>query len=209
MRYRPSMDSIAPQAEADIPVAPDMSDTRSRICEATIELLGEIGTINHDAVAERTGLSRRTVYRYFPDQQALLNGARDHVTGLAGLNVRFPNSEADLVDQLDDIHKGFDRIAPVVVLIRSTPQGRAMRLASREQRVARYSSAAADAVKDLPEADRRIATAMLQFLHTSAWLEMHDQWGMTGDEIARSCRWAMKTLLGDLRARGGRPLDEE
>ncbi len=209
MRYSPPMDSIKTQDEAGIAAAPDPSDTRSRICHATIELLGETGAINHDAVAERAGVSRRTVYRYFPDQQALLNGAREHVTGLAGLNVRFPNSEADLVGQLDDIHRGFDRIEPVVVLIRSTPQGRAMRLASREERVARYSSAAADAVKDLPEADRRIATAMLQFLHTSAWLEMHDQWGMTGEEIARSCRWAMKTLLSDLRARRGRPLDEE
>lgn len=187
----------------------DNEDTRRRICEAAVELMGRFGTINHDAVAERSGVSRRTVYRYFPDQTALLRGARDHVQGLIGPNVRMPHSEADMIDQLDEIYTGFDKIEPVSILMRTTPQGRAIRLADRDRRQATYTAAMADAVKDLPESDQRLATAMLQFLHTSAWLEMHDQWGLTGEEMAKSCRWAMKTLLNDLRARGGRPLDED
>jgi len=203
------MDSIDTEKTPETRRPAFNEDTRAKICQATIELLGEIGNINHDAVAERAGISRRTVYRYYPDQKALLSGAREYVTEMAGLNVRFPRSETDLVDQLEDIHTGFDSIAPMMVLIRSTPQGRALRLADRDARVAQYSKVAADAVKDLPMADQRIATAMLQFLHTSAWLEMHDQWGFTGEEIARSCRWAMKTLLRDLHERGGRPLDED
>jgi hypothetical protein len=93
--------------------------------------------------------------------------------------------------------------------MRTTPQGRAIRLADRDRRRAHYTAAAADVVKDLPEHDRKLATAMLQFLHTSAWLEMHDQWGLTGEEMARSVGWAMKTLIKDLRARKGRPLDAD
>ncbi|MBT2189152.1 TetR/AcrR family transcriptional regulator [Sphingobium sp. H33] len=184
-------------------------ETRQRIAGAAVDLIGQFGAINHDAVAEHAGVSRRTVYRYFPDQTALLRGAREHVQGMIGPNVRMPESESDLIDQLDDIYTGFDRIEAVSILMRTTPQGRAIRLADRDKRQARYRAATADAVKDLPEPDQRIATAMLQFLHTTAWLEMHDQWGLSGEEIARSCRWAMKTLLADLRARGGRPLDEE
>lgn len=196
---------------SEIPVrsASDNEDTRRRICEATVDLIGQVGNINHDLVAERAGISRRTVYRYFPDQTALLRGARNHVQALIGPNVRMPHSEADMIDQLDEIYTGFDKIEPVSILMRTTPQGRAIRLADRDRRRATYTAAMADAVKDLPESDKRLATAMLQFLHTSAWLEMHDQWGLTGEEMAKSCRWAMKTLLKDLRARGGRPLDEE
>lgn len=211
MRYTRAMNSpdTTGKAPGNRPSLSENEDTRRRICEATVQLVGEIGMINHDAVAERAGLSRRTVYRYFPDQTALLRGARDHVQGMIGPNVRMPESEADLIDQLDDIYTGFDKIEPVSILMRTTPQGRAIRLADRDRRQAKYRAATASAVKDLPVDDQRIATAMLQFLHTSAWLEMHDQWGLSGADMARSVRWAMKTLLKDLRARGGKPLEED
>jgi hypothetical protein len=58
----------------------------------------------------------------------------------------------------------------------------------------------------LPAHDRRLATAMLQFLHTSAWLEMRDQWDLTGSDVADVSDWAIRTLLADLRRRGATPL---
>ncbi|EQB32738.1 hypothetical protein [Sphingobium ummariense] len=36
---------------------------------------------------------------------------------------------------------------------------------------------------------------------------MRDHWGLDGAQIARACGWAMRTLLADLKARQGRPLD--
>ena len=64
-------------------------------------------------------------------------------------------------------------------------------------------------VKDLPPEDRLLATAMLQQLFTTPWLEMRDVWGLSGEQIARASAWAMRTLIGDLKARGGRPLDAD
>lgn len=63
--------------------------------------------------------------------------------------------------------------------------------------------------KDLPPRDRKLATAILQVLHTTPWLEMRDHWGLSGAEMARATAWAMRTLLRDLRSRKGRPLDAE
>lgn len=191
------------------PETPDNPHTRVKIGDALVGLLADDERVNHDAVAARSGLSRRTVYRYYPDQESLLRALRERVTSLAGPNVRYPQSEAELLSTLPAIYEGFDRIAPVATVIRTTPQGRAARLADREARVAAYTAATADAVKDLPETDRKLAAAMLQFLHTSAWLEMRDQWGLDGSQIARACSWAMRTLLSDLRARGGRPLEQD
>jgi len=191
------------------PATPDNPHTRARIDDALVGLLADDERVTHDAVAARTGLSRRTVYRYYPDQASLLRALRERVTSLAGPDVRYPMSEEELLSTLPGIYEGFDRIAPVALVIRSTPQGRAARLADREARVAAYTRAAADAVKALPPEDQRLATAMLQFLHTSAWLEMRDQWGLEGAEIARACGWAMRTLLKDLHMRGERPLHED
>ena len=162
--------------------------------------------ISHDAVAEHTGIARRTIYRYFPDREALLGGATTRVRERAGPRVTFPANEADLTGQLQAIYTGFDHIAPIATLVRSTPQGRAMRLAQNAERVAAYTAATADAVQDLPAADRKLATAMLQVLHTTPWLEMRDHWDLSGEEIATATGWAIRTLLADLRARSGRPL---
>jgi hypothetical protein len=116
--------------------------------------------------------------------------------------------ESDLTDALSDIYQGFDKIADLAKLIATTPQGRAIRLSEKARRVQSYTTVTADAVKDLPPEDAKLATALLQSLHTTLWLELRDQWELDGRQMARACRWAITTLLADLRARGARPLDE-
>lgn len=199
----------------ELPKPPGARETqkqemRTRIADALIDLLAEGRMdINHDLIAERTGVARRTVYRYFPDREALLAAAHARVQELAGPRVTFPTREADLTADLHDIYTGFDSIASIATLVRSTPQGRVMRLATNDERQARYRAVTADLVKDLPAEDQMLATAMLQMLHTTPWLEMRDHWGLSGDKIAKVAGWAMRTLMADLRARNGRPLDEE
>lgn len=188
--------------------AANREDVRARIEQALLEAMasGDSARLNHDRIAEAAGVARRTVYRYYPDRDALMQAVWDRVTSTAGPNVRFPESEAELLSTLPDIYTGFDRIAPLATLVRSTPQGRAVRLAQRDRRVDSYTRAAADAVKALPPHDQRLATAMLQFLHTSAWLELRDHWNLSGQDIATAAGWAIRILLKDLREREGRPL---
>jgi AcrR family transcriptional regulator len=183
-------------------------EARNRITDAVIELLAEgRSDISHDTVSAATAISRRTIYRYFPDKQALLAAASTRVRDLAGTRVTFPATEQDLLDTRS-IYTGLDRIAPVATLVRSTPYGRAMRLSQKAERQASYTAVTADAVKDLPEEDRLLATAMLQVLHTTPWLEMRDHWDLSGEQIGRATSWAIRTLLADLRARGSTPLDQ-
>ncbi len=184
------------------------TDIRTRILDSLLDLLTDGVDINHDRVAERAGVARRTVYRYFPDQAALMRPVWDCVTALAGPNVTFPDSEASMLASMPEIYSGFDTIAPLATIVRSTAQGRAVRLAHKDQRNASYTAASADAVKELREEDRLLATAMLQVLHTTPWLEMRDHWALNGEQIARVCGWAMRVLLKDLRARGSKPLAE-
>jgi AcrR family transcriptional regulator len=183
---------------------------RARILDAFIALMGEDGgVLSHDAIAERAGVARRTVYRYFPDRPALMDAALVRVRELAGPKVAYPDSAEDLLATLEPIYTGFDAIAPITIMLRTTPQGRALRLAQNDKRVASYTRALAEAVKDLPKADRKLATAMLQVLHTTPWLEMRDHWGLDGRQIARATGWAVRTLLNDLKRRGGLPLDQD
>ena len=186
-------------------------DNANAICAQMLLLAAEEGFAAASAkhIAERAGVGRRTVYRYFPDREALMQSAWDRVTGLAGPEVTFPRSEVEMLASLEPIYTGFDRIAPLATLVRSTPQGRAVRRSQNARRVASYTAAAAEAVKALPPEDQKLATAVLQVLHTTPWLEMRDHWGLEGRQIAKAMGWAMRTLLKDLKDRDGRPLDED
>ncbi|TZG29253.1 TetR/AcrR family transcriptional regulator [Sphingomonas montanisoli] len=192
----------------DAMIPPRKQAVRQRIVDALLSLLRDGEDINHDRVAERAGVGRRTVYRYFPDREMLMQSVWTGVTSLAGPDVAFPTTEADLLATMPGIYEGFDKIADYATLIRSTPQGRAVRLSQRDRRIESYTAAAADAVAALPPEDRILATAILQVLHTTPWLEMRDNWNLTGTQTARACGWAMRVLLQDLRERAGKALDE-
>lgn len=53
----------------------DASEARFRILTATRERLSEFGTTSTAEIAERVGITRQTVYRYFPTTEDLLNAA--------------------------------------------------------------------------------------------------------------------------------------
>jgi AcrR family transcriptional regulator len=58
----------------------DVEETRQRIVEATVELHGSVGpaATTISAVAERAGVQRSTVYRHFPDEEALFGACTSH-----------------------------------------------------------------------------------------------------------------------------------
>src|SRR3546814_654746 len=64
--------------------AESRDETRLRILRATMDLHEEIGlrqtTIS--AIAERAGVQRLTVYRHFPDDEALITACSGHWLGL-------------------------------------------------------------------------------------------------------------------------------
>jgi AcrR family transcriptional regulator len=186
------------------------AEARERTLDAFIALLVDgAADLSHDAVAARAGVARRTVYRYFPDREAMMQAALLRVRSLAGPKVAAPTSVEDILTSLEAVYTGFDKIAPIVIMIRSTPQGRALRKSQNAERLASYTGSLAEAVKALPPADRKLATAMIAVLHTTPWLEMRDHWGLDGRQIARATGWAIRTLLADLERRGCRPLDED
>lgn len=58
----------------------DIDDTRRRIIDATVELHATVGPAHatFSAVAEKAGVQRSTVYRHFPDEEALFGACTSH-----------------------------------------------------------------------------------------------------------------------------------
>lgn len=60
--------------------AEDVEDTRRRIVEAAVHLHGTVGPANTtiSGVADEAGVQRSTVYRHFPDDDALFGACTSH-----------------------------------------------------------------------------------------------------------------------------------
>src|SRR4051812_35769353 len=171
---------------------------------------GQMHRLNHDALAEMTGVSRRTVYRYFPDRDALMKALWERTTRATGRGVGFPANAQEILDRLHPVYAGFDRNAAAMMVATSTPEGRAVRNSMKKERDAGWRKALAKETGQLSEADRTMALGVIQLLSTGlAWRELRDQWDLNGSEIATACRWAISALLRDLEERDGRPLSRD
>jgi AcrR family transcriptional regulator len=91
------------------------ADTRLRITESAMELHGTLGPsrTSMSAVAEHAGVRRSTLYRHFPDEQALFNACSSHwrsLNPLPDLEAWAPIKDPDerLRTALEDLY-GFYR----------------------------------------------------------------------------------------------------
>lgn len=80
--------------------------TRQRIVEAAASLHGTVGpaATTVAAIAERAGVTRATVYRYFPDDTALFDACSAH--WLAGQQPPDPSAWAEVADPIKRLRTG-------------------------------------------------------------------------------------------------------
>ena len=92
--------------------ADSMDRTRARITEAAIELHGSIGpaATTMSAVAERAGVTRATLYRHFPNEQALFTACSAEWRR---------GNPAPNPDQWRDISDPYDRLRTALPLLYS------------------------------------------------------------------------------------------
>jgi AcrR family transcriptional regulator len=187
-------------------------EVRRRIEDALLDFMvaDEADRISHEGVAEAVGISRRTVYRYYPDRDSLMKALWRRTTRAAGPGVGFPQDASEVLTRLDELYCGFDSNAAAMMVALSSPEGRAVRNSMKAERDAAWRKALAAETAKLSELDRKMVLGIIQLLSTGlAWRELRDQWDLDGKEIAAACRWAIATLLRDVEERGARPLAED
>lgn len=189
----------------DVTAPEKPSSNDERIDEALLQLAAEGAPLTHDAVASKSGVSRRTVYRRYADQVAL----RKRLWSLLSPPGGMPRSLHDLLDwELRETFEKFDRQAAVMTVASASPEGRQMRLEMKQERVAAYNAIFGPHTKDLTENQARKAHAAMQLLCSGlAWREMRDQWDLSGPDVAEASVWAVKVLIAHLDREGAQAFD--
>ena len=183
--------------------------TRTRILSAVADLL-EADTaeeLTMPRVAAESGVSLRTVYRYYPTREELLEAAGRWIG-----NELFQHAYPRDLDETAELFRvgcaDFDERPGLVRAMALSQLGREARGHRREERVEAIRQALRNEVGDLPERELRRAEAVLAYLHNMlAYTSMREEHGLSGSEIGEASAWAIRTLAADLRRRhqqGGR-----
>lgn len=190
--------------------------TRTAILEALAEVIQEEGLYDFAVqdVADRAGVSHRTVYRHFPGRAELLDG-------LAGEMDRFFRDRdvplvPDAAEELPaKVRTAFRLFGERPELMRAVAIGALATRTQPESRRARdriFREKVAEAADGLPDSEVRAASAVVRYLANSlAWIVLTDQLGLEQEEAEDAVAWAVETLLDDLteRARRARSAEEE
>lgn len=174
---------------------------RIAIFEALVQHLeaGDADNVPMEDLANEAGVSRRTLYRYFPTRSALLTEAAEWVRSDV---LQLPVEVGD-----EGITRSFRLAASRLegrpglarALLRSAT-GRALRGEYRSARVDAIRRALAREMPGLSKRDTERAAPVLAYLcSSSAWITIQDESGLDARHAQAAVEWAIETLLTRLR----------
>lgn len=185
--------------------------TRRAILEAMADVIVAADGIGFSVqtVANRAGVSHRTVYNHFPTREALCEAFSDYVDELLLASSDLPkaptmSSLAALPALVDDLYRVLalrDRYvrASVMLMIGNRRPMKAWRHRTRatEKLIARELS------PRTPLTPRQVAATVRMFASSIGWHLLTEQCGLSTEEAAAASAWATRALLDATTKRRG------
>ena len=177
-------------------------ETTTLIVDTVLGLMADEGLdgLTMEAVADRAGVSLRTLYRYFPDRGSLLTAAlaRHHES----VPFEAPTSADRIGSAYGEVFPHLDAAAPVVQAVLAARIAGTVRWDARSQRIREIEDVLAPICDQLPAEEKERATAVIVYLANAlAWLSMRDESGLDSHQSGAAITWAIDTLVADLRRR--------
>jgi AcrR family transcriptional regulator len=177
--------------------------TRARILSAVADLLEEDDAeeLTMASVAAASGVSLRTIYRYYPTREELLEAAGRWI-GDELLRHPYPTTLDEVADLFERGAPDFDERRGLVRALALSQLGRRIRGYRRSERLEAIGGALRSELTEVPEEELLRAGAVLAYLHNMlAYTTLREESGLSGEEIGKAIGWAIRALVEDLRRR--------
>jgi AcrR family transcriptional regulator len=175
--------------------------TRRAILEAMVDVIMETDGIGFSvqAVADRAGVTHRTIYNHFPTREALCDAFSDYVDEslAAGSGAPEPTwSLAALPAIVEGLYRALasrDRHARAYVMLMIG--NRRPMTAWRKRSLMAEKLIAGELSARTPLTPRQVTAVIRMFVSTMGWHLLTEQCGLSTDEAAEASAWATRTLL--------------
>ena len=181
---------------------------RHAIFDALVRHLeqGDADEVAMEDLAIEAGVSRRTLYRYFPTRADLLAAASDWIrTDVLQLPIEI--GDEGIAQSFREAAAQLEARPQLARALLRSATGRAVRRGYRSARVEAIRRALRREVPNGSASKREMdgAAAVLSYLcSSSAWITLQDDAGLSADQAQAAVEWAIETLLARLRD-GGSP----
>jgi AcrR family transcriptional regulator len=182
------------------------AQTHDRILEAYAEQMVDSGVkdFSIERVAQRAGVSPRTVYHHFPNRDDLVDAVAEWLDEKAA--VRTIEESINVDEFLQHVGNAFETFDSQEAFLRAqlmTEMGREVRGRGRSKRRPAIESMIRREAPNLKPSELRRATSVIHYLTSSeAWRSMKDESGLTGREAGQAVTWAIRVLLRELGSDG-------
>lgn len=172
--------------------------TRARILDAAVALIEEAGEspLTMLAVAERAGVTDRTVYRHFETREALVRATWSRMQQLVA-SQGFPRTAEAMIESPLRLFPRFDAARELVRASLYSTAGRDTRMSSNVERREAMLSSVRDAFPNADEQWLRRRAAIAQLINSAyAWEVLRQYWDIEGEEAGKAAAEALAILLG-------------
>jgi AcrR family transcriptional regulator len=172
--------------------------TRARILDAAVVLIEEAGEtpLTMSAVAERAGITDRTVYRHFETREALVRATWSRMQQRVA-SQGFPRTAETMIDSPLRLFPRFDAARELVRASLYSPAGLDMRMSSNAERQEAMLASVRDAFPDADEQWLRRRAAVSQLINSAyGWEVLRQYWGIEGEQAGKAASEALAVLLG-------------
>ena len=191
MSARRAYDNSRRAAQAD--------ETARRILDAVIALLGAAtGELSAPAIAVEAGVAVPTVYKHFPNRQAIFEAVQDRINERFG-RPAWPASVDELRLSIAPLHRFFAAQEALVRAAATAPELRPFWEVTRRRRDEAIARALAPETRHLAADEARAVAAMaVRIVAVETWLELKDVWGLPEAAITAATGRALDALLAGL-----------
>jgi AcrR family transcriptional regulator len=180
-----------------------VAQTRELILDAVTTLLGDrrADEVTTRDIAAEAGVAERTVYRHFPDRQALLEGLAQRLPPLEGVTPSFAVDGLEALGptarRLMELLEEHSVAARAEAVFNADPRHFA---AGTRTNTRDMTEMLAKELPELGERERLRLAAMFRCLaSTQAWLRMREEFGVPGTESGPVVAWVIDTIVRELR----------
>ena len=181
-----------------------MDLTRDLILEAVAALVTTQGSSNFSLqeVAERAGVSVRTLYRHFESREALLDAlvvwVEEQVRLGGGMDL--PSTADDIPRNVKVKFAMLDKYAPLLISIIKLDNAGLTHSAQSERGLEAIRRALSEVTRDLdPRVAEVVVWTIRQICSVRTWLVLREEAGIDGGRAGDVAAWAAEVLIEALR----------